>query len=71
MRKTRQDVAGYLKEIMVPETNEAYADNPAMLVGLKVMAIAEIEHGTLVNQDIFWHGLTKNCHALKKEILSQ
>ena len=28
MRKTLQDVAIYLKEIMVPETNEAYAINP-------------------------------------------
>ncbi|WP_406241873.1 hypothetical protein ACF3M2_12465 [Tissierella carlieri] len=28
MRKTLQDVAGYLKEIMVPETHEAYAINP-------------------------------------------
>lgn len=25
MRKTLQDVAGYLKEIMVPEMHEAYA----------------------------------------------
>ncbi|MDF2543749.1 MAG: hypothetical protein K0S47_3467 [Herbinix sp.] len=25
MRKTLQDVASYLKEIMVPETHEAYA----------------------------------------------
>ncbi len=30
-----------------------YPDDPAMLTGLKVMAIAEIEHGTLVNQDVF------------------
>jgi len=30
-----------------------YPDNPTMLTGLKVMAIAEIDHGTLVNQDIF------------------
>ena len=30
-----------------------YPDNSAMLTGLKVMAIAEIDHGTLVNQDIF------------------
>lgn len=29
MRKTLQDVAAYLKEIMVPETHEAYAVNPA------------------------------------------
>lgn len=30
-----------------------YPDAPAMLTGLKVMAIAEIDHGTLVNQDVF------------------
>lgn len=29
MRKTLQDVASYLKEIMVPEAHEAYAINPA------------------------------------------
>lgn len=28
MRKTLQDVASYLKEIMVPETHEAYGINP-------------------------------------------
>jgi len=33
--------------------NITYPDNPMMLVGLKVMAIAEIDHGTLVNQDVF------------------
>lgn len=31
----------------------SYPDNPVMLIGMKIMAIAEIEHGTLVNQDIF------------------
>lgn len=30
-----------------------YPKNPTMLIGLKVMAIAEIEQGTLLNQDIF------------------
>ena len=30
-----------------------YPDNPIMLIGLKVMAIAEIDHGTLINQDVF------------------
>ena len=29
-----------------------YPENPAMLVGMKVLAIAEIEHRTLVNQDV-------------------
>lgn len=28
MRKTLPDVAGYLKEIMVPEMHEAYTINP-------------------------------------------
>jgi hypothetical protein len=32
MRKTLQDVANYLKEIMVPETNEAYAINPVYTI---------------------------------------
>lgn len=32
----------------------SYPDHPAMLTGLKVMAIAEIEQGTLVNQDAFF-----------------
>lgn len=30
-----------------------YPDNPTMLIGLKVMAIAEMDYGTLVNQDVF------------------
>lgn len=30
-----------------------YPDNPIMLTGLKIMAIAEMDHGTLVNQDAF------------------
>ena len=42
----------------------SYPDNPAMLVGLKVMAIAEIDHGTLVNQDIF---MRCDYRVLKKE----
>lgn len=32
----------------------AYPDNPMMLIGLKVMAIAEIDYRTLVNQDVFF-----------------
>ncbi len=28
-------------------------DNPAMLAGLKIMAVAEADHGTLTNQDVF------------------
>jgi hypothetical protein len=30
-----------------------YPDNPTMLTGLKVMARAELDHHTLVNQDVF------------------
>ena len=41
-----------------------YPDNPTMLTGLKVMASAEIEHGTLVNQDIF---LRCDYRILKKD----
>jgi len=41
-----------------------YPDNPAMLTGLKIMAIAEIEHGTLVNQDVF---LRCDYRVLKKD----
>lgn len=41
-----------------------YPDNPAMLTGLKVMAIAENDHGTLVNQDIF---LRCDYRILKKD----
>ncbi len=29
-----------------------YSDNPAMLTGMKVMAAYEVEHGTLLNQDV-------------------
>lgn len=41
-----------------------YQDNPMMLTGLKVMAIAEIEHGSLANQDIF---LRCDYRVLKKD----
>lgn len=41
-----------------------YPDNPAMLTGMKIMAIAEIDHGTLVNQDVF---LRCDYRALKKD----
>ncbi len=41
-----------------------YPDNPAMLTGLKVMAIAEIDQGTLVNQDVF---LRCDYRAIKKD----
>ena len=41
-----------------------YPDNPAMLIGLKIMAIAEIDHGTLVNQDVF---LRCDYRILKKD----
>lgn len=37
-----------IKRLMV-----TYPDNPAMLIGLKVLAIAEIDHRTLINQDVF------------------
>jgi len=40
-----------------------YPDNPMMLTGLKVMATAEVEHGTLVNQNIF---LRCDYRVLKK-----
>lgn len=35
----------------IGNTRITYPDNPAMLTGLKAMAIAEIDHRTLVNQD--------------------
>lgn len=41
-----------------------YPENDAMLTGLKVMAVAEIEHGTLVNQDVF---LRCDYRLLKKD----
>lgn len=41
-----------------------YPDDPIMLRGLKVMAIAETDHGTLVNQDIF---LRCDYRILKKD----
>ncbi len=41
-----------------------YPDNPAMLTGLKVMAIAEKDHRALVNQDVF---LRCDYRALKKD----
>lgn len=42
----------------------SYPDNPAMLVGLKVMAIAEVEHRTLLNQDVL---LRCDYRILKKD----
>lgn len=42
----------------------SYPDDPAMLMGMKVMATAEIELGTLVNQDIF---LRCDYRILKRE----
>nr|WP_314463050.1 hypothetical protein [uncultured Clostridium sp.] len=42
----------------------SYQDNPTMLTGLKVMAIAETDHGTLANQDIF---LRCDYRILKKD----
>ena len=41
-----------------------YPDNPTMLTGLKVMAIAEMDHGTLINQDVF---LRCDYRALKRD----
>lgn len=41
-----------------------YPDNPSMLIGLKVMAIAELDHRTLTNQDVF---LRCDYRALKKD----
>lgn len=40
-----------------------YPEKPAMLKGMKIMAIAEREHGTLVNQDVF---LRCDYRVLKK-----
>ena len=37
----------------IKEVKITYRDHPAMLIGLKVMAIAEKDHRTLVNQDVF------------------
>lgn len=31
----------------------SYSDNPVMLIGMKVMAIAEVDYRTLINQDVF------------------
>lgn len=42
----------------------SYPDNPAMLTGMKALAVAEREHGTLVNQDIF---LRCDYRVLKKD----
>ena len=47
----------------IERINITYPDDPTMLTGLKVMAIAEIDYGTLVNQDIF---LRCDYWALKK-----
>lgn len=41
-----------------------YPDNPMMLTGLKVMAIAETDHRTLANQDVF---LRCDYRVLKKD----
>lgn len=41
-----------------------YPETPSMLIGLKVMAIAEKDYGTLVNQDVF---LRCDYRVLKKE----
>lgn len=41
-----------------------YPDNPDMLIGLKVMAIAEIDHRTLLNQDVL---LRCDYKILKKD----
>lgn len=41
-----------------------YPDNPTMLTGLKIMAIAEIDYRTLVNQDVF---LRCDYRVLQKE----
>lgn len=41
-----------------------YPENPSMLIGLKVLAIAEIDHGTLVNQEAF---LRCDYRVIKKD----
>lgn len=45
----------------------SYPDDSRMLIGLKVMAIAEIDHGTLINQDVF---LRCDYRVLKKEAVT-
>lgn len=44
------DVRQNLSDIQSITVN--YPENPAMLVGLKVLAIAEVDHRTLLNQDV-------------------
>ncbi|HEY8390524.1 MAG TPA: hypothetical protein VIL26_06220 [Clostridia bacterium] len=51
-----------LKEIKTIKIT--YPDNPAMLTGMKVMAISEGKYGTLVNQDVF---LRCDYRAIKKD----
>lgn len=58
LNKKRQKLSD-IKSIKI-----TYPDNPTMLIGLKVMAIAEIDYGTLVNQDVF---LRCDYRALKKD----
>lgn len=41
-----------------------YPDDPVVLTGMKVMAIVERDHGTLINQDVF---LRCDYRALKEE----
>lgn len=57
LHKKRQKLAE-IKRIKI-----TYPDNPLLLLGLKVMAIEEIDNGTLVNQDVF---LRCDYRALKK-----
>ncbi|MGX8850803.1 hypothetical protein [Amedibacillus sp. YH-ame10] len=42
----------------------SYPDSPSMLLGMKAMSIAEIEHRTLINQDVF---LRCDYRVLKKD----
>ena len=48
----------------IKEIKITYPDNTMMLTGLKVMAIAEMDYGTLVNQDVF---LRCDYRVLKKD----
>lgn len=56
-----------VKKINMPDIKTlkiSYPKKPSMLTGMKVMAIAEIEHSTLINQDVFFRC---DYRAIKKD----
>lgn len=55
MRKTLQDVASYLKEIMVPETQEAYVIKPAYTDILQIEKTI-IANGGVFEKEVFVDG---------------